>query len=478
MQPGQNFTQERNRHTRILALASGKGGTGKTTLAVNLSLALNRAGYTVCLLDADFGLANAEVHLGLSAPSKTLENVIFDGLPLEDCLVPVRPGLDLISGSSGVARMAELDTAERKRLIAEFAALSGYDFLILDNSPGISAQVISLCLATREIILVLNPEATALVDGYALIKVLKENGLWWPPLVLINRSESGMQARQVFNRFKDTVEQFLGLKPLFLGSIPLDDAARRISASGKPFVTVRDDLPASQAIMTVAKILAERLNKDWTRNEPSEFFESVVVRMKQRPDFGLNGITVAPSAPEACAPPDGQTEMDVYVDLVATLDKASDLCQRLLENEAYSFIRERFGLVRLALDNFLRPLDRMRRPRVGGKLRILVLSNHEQMRSMLKEIVTEFGYECEAAILGQGDLARLFDDCNLILVSCDRPEALIRSSLLQMPDVPLVLLTGFGTSSLETEFRHRTVAVVPRPFHVDELRTILQSALR
>jgi len=473
MQNSQAPSIVRPRHTRILALASGKGGTGKTTVAVNLALALNRAGYTVCLLDADFGLSNAEVHLGLPTPLHTLENVLFDSLSLEECLVPVRPGFDLLSGSNGVARMAELDVAARKRLIKEFTSLSGYDFLILDNSPGISAQVVSLCLATREIILVVNPEASALVDAYALIKVLKENGLWWPPLVLVNRSESGAQARQVFTRFQETVEQFLGLKPLFLGAVPMDDAARKMSALGKPFVTLRDDLPASQAIMSIAKILAERLNKDWTRNKPSDFFENVVVRMKQRPDFGLGRIGVNSSAPT-----DDATQTDVYLELVAVLDRASSLCEKLLENPAYAFVRDRFGLVRLAVENFLHPLDRLRKPRGVLKPRILVLSNHEQMRTMLGEIVAEMGYEGEAFAPGRGDFLKFRDTCNLILVSCDRPEALIRSCLLQVPEVPLVLLTGFGSSSLEAEFRHRTVAVVPRPFHVNELRTILQSALR
>lgn len=472
MQHSPSIATPRTRHTRILALASGKGGTGKTTVAVNLALALNRAGYTVCLLDADFGLSNAEVHLGLPSPTNTLENVLFDSMPLEDCLVPVRPGFDLLSGSNGVARMAELDVVNRKRLVAEFSALSGYDFLILDNSPGISAQVVSLCLATREIILVVNPEASALVDAYALIKVLKENGLWWPPLVLVNRCESGAQARQVFARFQETVEQFLGLKPLFLGAIPIDDAARKISALGKPFVTLRDDLPASQAIMSIAKILAERLNKDWAKNKPAEFFENVVVRMKQRPDFGLSQI-----AANSSAPTDDKTQPDVYMELVAVLDKASRLCEKLLENPAYSFVRERFGLVRLAVDNFLHPLDRLRKPRGTLKPRILVLSNHEQMRTMLREIVAEVGYEGEAFAPGHGDFLKFRDTCNLILVSCDRPEALIRSCLLQIPEVPLILLTGFGSSSLEMEFRHRTVAVVPRPFHVNQLREILQSAL-
>ncbi len=461
----------RSRHTRILALASGKGGTGKTTVAVNLALALNRAGHTVCLLDADFGLSNAEVHLGLPAPARTLENVLFDNLPLEECLVPVRPGLDLISGSSGVARMAELDTAARKRLIGEFAALSGYDFLILDNSPGISAQVVSLCLATREIILVVNPEASSLVDAYALIKVLKENGLWWPPLVLVNRAESGGQARQVFARFQETVMQFLDLKPLFLGAIPMDDAARRISAAGKPFVTLREDLPASQAILSVAQVISERLNKDWTRNEPAGFFENVVVRMKQRPDFGR-------MVTHSSAPAGDTSQPDAYMELVAMLDRASALCERLLENPAYAFVRERFGLVRLAMENFLQPLDRMRKPRGTLKPRILVLSNHEQMRTMLREIVTEVGYEAEACVPGQGEFLKFRDTCNLILVSCDRPEALIRSCLLQVPETPLILLKGFGNSALETEFRHRTVAVVSRPFHVNELRGILQSALK
>jgi len=473
MQHSPPTATSRPRHTRILALASGKGGTGKTTVAVNLALALNRAGHTVCLLDADFGLANAEVHLGLPSPPNTLENVLFDSLPLEECLVPVRPGFDLISGSNGVARMAELDTTARKRLVREFTALSGYDFLILDNSPGISAQVVSLCLATREIILVVNPEASALVDAYALIKVLKENGLWWPPLVLVNRSDSGAQARQVFTRFQETVEQFLGLKPLFLGAIPFDDAARKMSALGKPFVTLRDDLPASQAIMSIAKILAERLNKDWTRNKPADFFENVVVRMKQRPDFGLDRIAANSSAPTG-----DSTQPDVYMELVAVLDKASSLCEKLLENPAYAFVRDRFGLVRLAVDNFLHPLDRLRKPRGTLKPRILVLSNHEQMRTMLSEIVAEVGYEGEAFAPGNKNFLKFRDTCNLILVSCDRPEALIRSCLLQIPEVPLVLLTGFGSSALESEFRHRTVAVVPRPFHVNELRTILQSALR
>jgi len=149
-----------------------------------------------------------------------------------------------------------------------------------------------------------------------------------------------------------------------------------------------------------------------------------------------------------------------------------------IENPAYAFVRDRFGLVRLAVDNFLHPIDRLRKPRGALKPRILVLSNHEQMRTMLKEIVAEVGYEGEAFTPGQGDFLKFRDTCNLILVSCDRPEALIRSCLLQVPEVPLVLLTGFGSSSLELEFRHRTVAVVPRPFHVNELRTILQSALR
>lgn len=462
---------QRPSHTRILAVASGKGGSGKTTIAVNLALALNQNGATVCLIDADLGLSNADVHLGLAAPDRSLEHVLFEGLPLEDCLVPVRPGLDLVSGGSGVARMAELDVTARKRLVREFAALSGYDFVIVDNSPGISTQVVSLCLATREIILVLNPDASALVDAYALVKVLKDNGLWWPPLMLVNRAESAQQAKKLAGKFRETVERYLGIKPLFLGFIPLDDSARRMTALGKPFVGQRDDLPASQAILNCARLLAERLNKAWTKNNPSEFFEHAVVRMKQRPSFGLDGI-VGRGASVA------DTPSDQYMELVALVDKAGALCAKLAENPAHAFLAERFGLVRLALDNFLRPLDHLRKPRGALKTRILVLSNHEQMLTMLSDIVTASGFEALPCQPSQAGGPIEAGTCGLALVSCDRPESLIRDMLLQFPEIPLVLLPGFGASSLETEFRSRTVAVLPRPFHVTELRSVLQTALR
>ena len=116
--------------TRVLALASGKGGAGKTSVSVNLAFALARGGRRVLILDADLGLSNVDVLLGLS-PDKSLEHVLFENLPMRQAMLPVSPLVDVISGGSGVARLAELSRPARQRLAQEFAALSDYDYILV-----------------------------------------------------------------------------------------------------------------------------------------------------------------------------------------------------------------------------------------------------------------------------------------------------------------------------------------------------------
>lgn len=192
--------------SRTLAIASGKGGAGKTSLAVNLAFALARTGSRVCLLDADLGLSNVDIVLGITT-DYTLEDVLFGGLPMEQAVTPVGPGVDVVAGSSGVARLAELTRQQRARLAGQFAKLSAYDFLLVDNSPGISRQVSALCLACQELVVVVNPEAPSMTDAYALIKVLKENGLCKSPAVVVNRAENAAQAHsEGFSRISATCE--------------------------------------------------------------------------------------------------------------------------------------------------------------------------------------------------------------------------------------------------------------------------------
>lgn len=276
----------------MLAIASGKGGAGKTSVAVNLAFALARRGRRVCLLDADLGLSNVDILLGL-APRVTLEHVLFEGASLTDALTPAGDGVDVIAGSSGVSRMAELSRPMRARLAAECASLSGHDYLVVDNSPGISRQVISLCLACTEIMVVVNPEAASITDAYALIKVLKEGGLARPPLLLFNRTASEAQAKAVFERMSQAAAKHLRLACRYLGHIPRDGAVAGAAARQLPLLTASPASKASRAFMELAERLESPENAAPSKaRNASEFFNQTVARLLEGP---LPGASVPAS---------------------------------------------------------------------------------------------------------------------------------------------------------------------------------------
>ncbi len=157
---------------RAIAVASGKGGVGKTSLSVNLALCLAKMGLKVTLFDADLGLANAEVLLGLF-PSFSLYEVLYGDKTIEEITVQGPLGINVVSGGSGCLEMANLDHARRQRLLKMFNQFSGPDdIIIIDNGAGINKNVLGFVAAAGEVIIVVTPDPTSLTDAYALIKVL------------------------------------------------------------------------------------------------------------------------------------------------------------------------------------------------------------------------------------------------------------------------------------------------------------------
>lgn len=299
--------------SRILSVASGKGGTGKTSVSVNLSLALGRMGRKVCLLDADLGLSNVDVLLGIS-PELTLEHVLFDGVPMEKAIFPVAPGLDVVPGGSGVARLADLSREARMTLAGEFAKLSGYDYLVVDGSPGISSQVISLCLACPELLVVVNPDPASITDAYALLKVLSENGLRRSPYLVVNRVKSAEAAGEIFSRLRWAMAKYLKLDARFLGHIPQDAHMSAAAARQRPLVDLYPASAAGRAVLTLAKNLNEaRLPQGVGQADPASFMAGAVVRMRESSPLGMRQESSAQAV----------QALDAAIKLTGVLDRAS-----------------------------------------------------------------------------------------------------------------------------------------------------------
>ena len=254
---------------RVLTITSGKGGVGKTSISLNLSLQLAAAGYRVALFDADLGLANINVLTGIH-PDRTLSAVIDGEASMDEILLKNYQGIDIIPGSSGVEKLADLDEKQGRRLIRSFVGLDNYDFLVFDTSAGISPQVISFCMAATEILLVVTPEPTSLTDAYAMLKVLSRKRYSSTVNIVINRVKNKKEAETAYFHLKETVNQFLAVEILPLGMVVKDKHVGMAVISQTPFSMVFPDADATKCLGQISrKITASHGSKN---NLPIEAF--------------------------------------------------------------------------------------------------------------------------------------------------------------------------------------------------------------
>jgi len=239
---------------RIITITSGKGGVGKTSISLNLSLSLASKGCKVCLFDADLGLANVNILTGIY-PKKDLVSVIDDQASLNDILIKDFQGIDIIPGSSGVERLADLKPEQTQRLIQGFLDLEDYDYFIFDTSAGISSQVLSFCMASHEIILVATCEPTSMTDAYSMLKTLSKHGYKNPVKILINQVKTGKAAKSTYAQLKETVKRFLKIKLEPLGIVGWDKSVRMAVISQTPFFMLFPNTLASKCIRTITEKL-------------------------------------------------------------------------------------------------------------------------------------------------------------------------------------------------------------------------------
>lgn len=264
----------------IIAIASGKGGVGKTNISVNLAIHLSRLGLKTCLFDADLGLANVNILLGIS-PEFTLGDLIEGTCSFDDLLVKDVHGIDIIPGSTGVAMLADLGTDLLELLIDKLSAMENYDYIIFDTSAGISRQVVSFCLAATHVIVTVVPEPTSLTDAYSLIKVLYKNGNAKPAHVMVNRCRDHDFAERIFSKFNSTVKKFLPVDIELLGSITEDSRVSEAVARQTPFCIAFPESPASKSIEKVAKRISQQDKDKASLNSMADFIRHTLELLKE-----------------------------------------------------------------------------------------------------------------------------------------------------------------------------------------------------
>ena len=247
---------------RTITITSGKVGIGKTNICLNLALLLSKLGYRICVFDADMGLPNINTFLGLQ-PVYNLKDAILDGLNLKDLIIKDYEGIDIFPGSSGVEDMTNIEV-DRMRLIRSFSEtahhdfLLHYDFLLVDTPAGISKTVISFCLASSEIIVVITPEHTSLTEAYTLLKTLSLNGFKGGIWVVVNQCTTSHIAKLVYKRFKSIVAKNLGIDVLPLGLIYQDSKMIQAVKQQKIFVSLYPKANASKCLQKIAERLVAK----------------------------------------------------------------------------------------------------------------------------------------------------------------------------------------------------------------------------
>jgi flagellar biosynthesis protein FlhG len=238
---------------QIIAVTSGKGGVGKTNVVANLAVCLSELSKKVVVLDADFGLANLDVLLGLT-PRYHLGHVLYGNKTLSEIMVQGPNGIQIIPASSGLQRMSDLTMAQRSHLVESFSHLDlDTDYFIIDTAAGISRNVIHFLLSAHEVIVISSPEPTAIVDAYAVIKIILAEDHKKNIQVLINSVDKADDAHEVFCQINSVVKRFLNREIDYLGHIELDVHVSQAVRS-QMLVTHRfPNAPASRCFRDLAR---------------------------------------------------------------------------------------------------------------------------------------------------------------------------------------------------------------------------------
>lgn len=265
------------RPVKVIAVASGKGGVGKTNITVNLGVALATQGKQVLLLDADLGMANIDVMLGLH-PQFNLQHVLNGSKTLAEIIVEGPAGLKIIPAASGVQKMAELSPAEHAGMIQAFSEMEQHiDILLIDSAAGIADSVVSFSRAAQEVIVVVCDEPASITDAYAFIKLMSREYGVNSFHIIANMCRTIQEGRELFNKINMVCERFLEVTLDFMGIVPFDEDLRRAVKKQRAVV---EYLPRSKSAVAFTH-LAKKVEFWPVQKQPRGNMEFFVERLIQ-----------------------------------------------------------------------------------------------------------------------------------------------------------------------------------------------------
>ncbi len=262
--------------SRVISFTSGKGGVGKTSMVVNVAVALAQSGKSVLILDADLGLANVDVMLGLK-PNATLHDVFEGRCSLDDIVIDSPEGVSVIPAASGVESVCNLDATRQMLLMqaVENMAVS-YDYLLIDTQAGIGSDVMYFNSAATETIVVITGEPTSLTDAYALMKVLSQNYGERSFSVVANDVNDENDGRRAFARLSSVAERFLHVDLRYLGHVPTDGAMQEAIRSQTALLSSFPSSRASSAIRTISRKIDEAFFEQRVKGGMQFFFNRLI----------------------------------------------------------------------------------------------------------------------------------------------------------------------------------------------------------
>lgn len=258
---------------RIITVSSGKGGVGKTNFTVNLGIALSKQGKRVTIIDADLGLANVDVILGI-IPKYTLSHIVRNEKTIDEVMVEGPHGLKIVSGGSGMLDLVNLRQDQIESLIHTFDKLNEIsDYILIDTGAGLNTSVLSFIKAASDVVVVITPDPTSITDAYALIKNISEEERHIN--LVINRVESAKEGTDVFGKLERAARKFLEIELNNLGYIYEDNNVKKSVRMQKPFSVEYPNTIATKGVELIAYNLVNKENKTTSVNKFSRFINKL-----------------------------------------------------------------------------------------------------------------------------------------------------------------------------------------------------------